>query len=165
MKHILLIIGLALSASIPAHANLGDTYADSCARFHSAGVISRADRSISWPWSETYSGATGLWVITEQFINNHCTAMLLTWQPGPYRGNWINENFVWFALNANTPGRTWTEYGANQPGQRAFVTTDGQLYEFVASLLAARTGRRRRFCWGDVRAKHPDVPIIALTNY
>src|SRR5258708_15652410 len=40
----------------------------------------------------------------------------------------------------------------------------GHLAEINQRLLTAR-GRLCSWCWGYVRAKHPDLPIIALTNH
>jgi hypothetical protein len=71
MNKALLTIGLALVAGVTAHADLGDTYAQSCAKYGSSGRVNKTTKSASW---RNHNGTA---TIVETFVKNECVRITL----------------------------------------------------------------------------------------
>lgn len=113
------ILGLLALAAIiypkPAHANIGDTYEQSCARYGSRGYVN--DDSIVWKYR--YS------TVTEVFINNECVCMLLA----PDQGYSYNDTSVWYNLAENCgANQTWQEFADAQHAFKSYLTNDSLIY-------------------------------------
>ena len=68
IKKALLMAALALTATI-AHADLGDTYAQSCAKYGSSGKVDKQRHFIYWHYGKS--------TVVEYFVNNECVCMRL----------------------------------------------------------------------------------------
>lgn len=102
-----------LALAITAKADLGDTYATSCQRYGGKGTVIKD--TIAWERSG--------WLITEQFRNNQCVAIVYNAVGG---GN-FSEAAIWTFLSKNAShAQNWREYG--DVTGRAFVTNDDRLY-------------------------------------
>ncbi len=95
MKKTLLTIGLALVASVTAHASLHDTYEQSCSRYGSKGYI--YNDLIMWDW--------GNQIVVESFIDNECVMVRYC----PSKGFDHTYATCWGGVQANCGGsQTWT---------------------------------------------------------
>lgn len=122
-----LLAGWALSGlgTINAVANIGDTYSQSCARFHGKGYIDKERHLMAWsvPDANKDQGASN-WLLEEQFLNNRCV-MLFIISKSP-KG--IEEGGLWQFLSQNSsPSQRWVEYPSTSQ-ERSFATSDDKLY-------------------------------------
>lgn len=100
MKKSLVSILTALAsltiAMTPAFADLGDTYAQSCAKYGGRGTVYRVNHQIVWHVSKHS--------IAETFIKNECVAMMLV----PDRGLlYSTDDFARIAPDEAGRGQTW----------------------------------------------------------
>jgi hypothetical protein len=64
-----IILGALLASAITSHANLSETYAQSCYRFGSKGHVDNKWHCIDWIFPKV--------VVSQRFVKNECVAVLL----------------------------------------------------------------------------------------
>jgi hypothetical protein len=103
-------------AAIPAVANLGDTYEQSCLRYGGEGKIySKSNKVIRWHY--------GRKTIFETFVKNECVAMKYVADKGyQYTIDRIRENILPHQKGYN---QEWTGNGGGGEWVANWATTDG----------------------------------------
>jgi len=146
VKKSLIVAGLSVLSlfnALTARADLGDTYAQSCAKFHGPGVVDKESKSIAWAPNET-------WVVVQWFQNNRCVCVVYRGVNGP-----MDDPILWQILSRNAPGtRAWTEYNDTLP-HRAFHWGDD--YQLIGTLsdgsrnlrVTTQTWLRQHKLWDD----------------
>ena len=66
----MMMIGLACAALTNAHANLGDTYDQSCTRYGGKGTVDEQSHKMVW-----YSSSSHTFIV-EAFVNNRCVQIV-----------------------------------------------------------------------------------------
>jgi len=100
---------------MPARADLGDTYALSCQRYGAAGLVDKADGTITWDRQG--------YLISEQFHHNQCVAV----QYNPDRGGAFTDAMILTFLSKNSlKSQRWMEY-PDVTG-RSWSTSDDKIY-------------------------------------
>jgi hypothetical protein len=121
MKKLLLILTALTSltiANVPAFANLGDTYAQSCSRFGGKGTVDKKNHRMIWYLPNTHS------FVYESFVNNACVALLIV----PDEGYHFSVSFMEELLSMQSAAtQTWTRSDALDVNIAEWKTTDGLL--------------------------------------
>jgi hypothetical protein len=113
MEKIILALTAALSLAISAHANLGDTYAQSCERFGGKGTIS--GKQMVWAFSEKH------YLIYEMFSGKICVGTMLV----PEKGFEIPPALAANFMKAQAPQSEWHEGTAGDMNICEWYTNDG----------------------------------------
>jgi len=123
------ILVLALVAS--AHADLGDTYAQSCQRYGGVGTSGKHVNDLSRVERAKYGERVTTWktnnaYVAEVFKKDQVVS--ITYLPLSGSGYSFTDEEIWHLLKTNAlPKHEWHEYRVSW-ATRAFVTDDDKLY-------------------------------------
>jgi hypothetical protein len=118
MKRYIIIGALLVSAVTHAHANVGDTYEESCNRFGSKGVPDKKQHCIYWVRNHH--------TIFERFVRNEC--VYISYVPEPGYSYTVSD--VWNEMLPYNRGRTqsWSQYFNDNNSLAAWTTNDDVIY-------------------------------------
>lgn len=138
MKRIFLsLVLMAMAGS--AHANLGDTYAESCRRYGGKGVPS--ENEMRWLIEN------GNLLVQAAFHNDQCVAIQYT----PLNGRYIYESAIWNLLAINSLSSDhWERYDQDERGNTELMNGRGNLF---AKFFSADRGELR-ICYRSWLQRH-----------